>query len=551
MEERHSPEEVAVEGSPPGSSLPASELAARAAQNAAAEISSRAEDARSFSEPVAPVAERGGPEAPTAPLPDMTGALSLAPAAPPAAATPSLLAASPPAYLYPEAGAAEAESLADQPGALDIPVAVAAPWPAEAAPLALGRPTLRETLTRPLGRWTAVLLFGSALLAMAAAALLGLAVSHGEWATGARAAGLAGLVSCGAYLLGMLVRLGAGRRTAPAMLLGLLAALVLGLAGDAGLWLINPLHVAQARAFETSHAWDMALREYAASGEHGPASRDLARIDVEWGDTLLSQSQYAPALDRYLTVISVYPQVPVETLRAVHGLLVAYAAWLSTDASDLPYPGILAQLAQDRQASWCNAACRDAVGLLQAGARYQYGVALAQAKQYGQATVQFDTVTTQFATSPFAARAHAAAATAYYAIGQAQQAGPACTDAIPIYQKLATEYSDTPEGASAKQALAAPEDVTGTLQGYPTNPAPAMYLSHYVFQSTYFSDDYSAGLGASGQFTFKQVAQGSYNLSAAFANGSGVRWYDAQTGNEYNIVVGPLCTLQLPTYSWS
>ncbi|HEV2235908.1 MAG TPA: hypothetical protein VGR57_04520, partial [Ktedonobacterales bacterium] len=146
--------------------------------------------------------------------------------------------------------------------------------------------------------------------------------------------------------------------------------------------------------------------------------------------------------------------------------------------------------------------------------------------------------------------AHAMAAVEYLAVGQAERAGANCPVAVPTYQKLATIFADTPEGASASAALAAPVDVTGTLTGYPTDPAPTLYLSRQISGSTIFSDDYRATLGAAGAFTFSGVAVGSYNLSAALPDGSGVHWYDAQTGNPYTIVVGPLCTLALPMYTW-
>jgi tetratricopeptide (TPR) repeat protein len=408
----------------------------------------------------------------------------------------------------------------------------------------------RKRLAQPLGRGMVALLGASALLALAAAALLGLALAHGEWAAGLRAAALAALSLGAVTLAATVVRAAAGRRAARGVALGLGAALLLGLLGDGGLALLPATHLAQARVYEASEQYDQALTEYALGGAHAPGSHDLARVNVEWGDALTRDGRYADALGRYLVVLRRFPGVPGQIAPARGGLLRAYGRWILVGGGGLTFDGALAQLSAARQAVWCDASCQSAVDGLLAEARYAAGRAAAAAGQHAAAADHFDAVTAQFPTSPYAPLAHAAAATEYLAIGQAERGGATCPAAVPTYQKLATTFADTPEGATARAALAAPVDVTGSLAGYPTDPAPTLYLSRQISGSTSFSDEYHTALGAAGAFTFGGVAPGSYNLSAALPDGSGVHWYDAQTGNPYTIVVGPLCTLTLPTYTW-
>jgi tetratricopeptide (TPR) repeat protein len=404
---------------------------------------------------------------------------------------------------------------------------------------------------QPLGRGIAVLLGASAPLVMVVAALLGLALAHGEWAAGLRAAALTGLALGAATVVATVARAATGHRAARGVALGLGAALLLGLLGDSGLALIPATHLAQARAYESSEQFDQALTQYTLAGEHAPTSRDLARVNVEWGDALARDGRYAGALVRYLLVLQRFPAVSEQTTPARSGLLRAYGRWILVGGGGLTFDTVLAQLTAVRQAPWCDATCQGALDRLLAQAQYEAGRDAARAGQHTAAAAHFDSVIAQFPTSLYAPLAHAAAAAEYLAIGQAQRAGATCTDAVATYQKLATTFADTPEGTTAQQALTAPVDVIGSLAGYPTDPAPTMYLSRHIAESTYFSDDYHATLSATGTFIFSGVTPDSYNLSAAFPDGSGIHWYDAQTGNPYNVVVGPLCTLALPAYSWA
>lgn len=423
----------------------------------------------------------------------------------------------------------------------------------------------RVALAQPLSRGIAALLFGATLFTVILAAGLGLVIAHGEWATSVRAAGVAALVAAVAFLVGTVLRAVVGRRGQRAVLLGLVAVVILGSLGAGGLVLAAPLRLAQAHALEASHSWSAAIHEYALTGEHGPASRDLARVYGEWGDALRRQQRYAAAVDRYYVVIATYPAAISEARHAADGLRQTISAWLASGASDIPYASLLDHLGAFPHAGWCDAPCQSSASMLAAQTHFQYGVALVAQKQYEQAGAQFEAVTTQFPASPYAARAHTSAASAYYAFGQQQlalsqqqaaanqdhDAAATCAAVVPLFAKLSQSYVDTPEGANAKHALAAPVTVKGLLSGYPTHPAPTMYLSRHISASTYFSDDYSASLDANGRFTFNRVAQGKYNLSAAFSDGHGVFWYGSSPSDVYDISVGPLCTVVLPSYHWS
>ncbi len=404
----------------------------------------------------------------------------------------------------------------------------------------------------PLARVGAGTLFAAALLPMAIALLVGLAATRGEWASGALGAGVAALAAGGFYLIGLIAGAGAGQRARRAALPSLAVAVVLVGLGGVGLGLVNPLHLAQARALEASHDWAGAVREYQLAGQRAPASHDLARVYDEWGEDLADHGRYAGALANYLTVLTTYPAATGEDRRAVADLTQTYTIWLDGASGDLPYDAILQGLSSDLQASWCDASCQTSLADLQAQARLQYGAVLAGEQRYTLAIAQFNLVVSQLPGSPYAARAHAAAATAYYGLGQSQLTVGICANAVTTFQTLASKYGDTPEGGKARAALAAPVDVTGSLKGYPANQVPTMYLSKHVLGDRYyyiFSKDYSAPLDASGRFTFHQVQQGQYYLSAILADGSGTYWRDKNTGNLYSVVVGPLCTVQMGTFS--
>ena len=403
----------------------------------------------------------------------------------------------------------------------------------------------------PLARPTRLLLLAAALVALAAAAGLALALARGDWGSGVGAVGLASLALGAACLLMVGLRAGRVERGWRLARAGLALALAFVVLGGGALAAATPLRLAQGHALEASHDWPGALRAYLLAGETGSASEDPARVYVAWGDALAQQGQYAAAIDRYEQALIRYPRAHSTGQRALARLWPAYAAWLGLPSATVPFAIIIQYLHREQQSAWCASACRATATELEAQARFQYGEHLAEGKQYAQAIALLESVAASTA-SPYAAPAHAGAATAYYALGQVQRRGPACAIALPAYETLATTYKDTPEGKRAIAALVAPVAVSGALSGYPNTPAPAMYLSIKVtgaFTGN-FSDDYRTTLDASGHFTFAQVQPGKYNLSAAFGNGAGRFWQDAKTNSPYAVVVAPLCALNLGTLAW-
>ena len=392
------------------------------------------------------------------------------------------------------------------------------------------------------------------VVALAIALLLEVVVLRGDWAAGALAMGIAAVWLALLSIVVWMVRWSRGRRARSTTIASLALAAILLLVGTAGTLGVNPLHLAQARQLEGSGQWAGAIREYAQTGERSPNAPDIARVYDEWGEAQLSRHDYAGAAASFTTVLEHFPTTSGGSVaRANRDLYATYSGWIPTGATTLNFPLALNFLTSYAQQS-CNAACQQQTTMLLAQAYYEFGEQLAAQKRYADAITQFQTVQASYAQSAFATQAHSAAASAYYTYGQ-QWLTSVCANALPLYQTLARNYADTPEGKLARQALVAPQSVTGTLTGYPTNPAPSLHLSKSINASIFvFSDDYSATLDSqTGAFTFSRVALGNYNLSAARPNGNGAVQFDIfhdAKGNAYTVHVGPLCPLNLGTLAY-
>ena len=278
----------------------------------------------------------------------------------------------------------------------------------------------------------------------------------------------------------------------------------------------------------------------------------IAATYVAWGEQLLTQKNYTTAAVKFATVTTRYAASGGAVVaQARRDLYQTYSQWIRVAPGEVLYGGAggaLASFQQHLSDPACDAACQTQLAATLALAHFQYGQQLMTGQDYAGAILEFETVTGQYATSAYASQARAAAAQAYFARGGQQMAGPTCGDAVATYQTLVARYPDTIEATLAKTALAAPQPVSGTLTGMPTNPTPTVALSAHVNTSGYaFSDDYLVTPDASGTFTAPHVAQGAYNLSTkrAVNNTISYTYYHDAQGNVYTVHVGPLCPVRL------
>ncbi|MBF6589624.1 MAG: hypothetical protein IVW57_03710 [Ktedonobacterales bacterium] len=378
----------------------------------------------------------------------------------------------------------------------------------------------------------------------------------GDWSAGALAVGIAALLMA-AGTLGMLaLRFALGRRAVSTLALALTLTLALVGGGAVSLAAVTPLHTTQARALERQRQWLGAIKEFALAGQSAPRSTDIARVYDEWGEDLLARQSYAQAISTFNTVILGYAQSGDSVTRARKDLYQTYDAWVKAGAPGLPLAQAVNVLTTYRGSASCDATCKTSSAGLEAQVRYQFGLQLMGAGQLPDAIVQFELVQSRFTSSPYAAKSHTAAAKSYLAVGKKQLGSGACSIALPIYQKLASSYSDTPEGGQAKTALAGPVTVSGKLTNFPTAPAPDIYLSQqYDVGSYYYSNDYTAKFDANtGVFTFSGVAQGTYYLDTIRNLGATIEYnlyQDKATGNPYAVKIGPLCQVDLGSITYA
>lgn len=444
-------------------------------------------------------------------------------------------------------GIATSMPVADAPTYPSLPV-IPAPVYSPAYMSAPNRPSL---LGRPFPAVVTVLLSVAAILAVVLTYALAELVGRADWADGAGVAGVVALVLMGATLLVASLRFALGRRALATMALALVLAVTLGLGGVGAISSAPALHRAQAQSFERAHAWDAAITEYKRSGERAPNATDLARVLDASGEAQAAGGRYAQAIATFETVTTQYASSDSATVaRALTDTYQTYAAWVRANRPDVPYIDASIFFVAYRSRPTCDQTCKQGVVEIEAQAHFQYGQALATDKRYADAVVQFEQVTGPVYTP----KAHSAAATAYLTLGKQklQQECPAPvradqppSESLSIYQKLATTYGDTPEGQQAKDALAAPQDVTGYLYHPNTNPAPTLYLSKTINPNAYsFSNDYTGTYDpSSGLFTFKNVSPGAYYLNAIRDDGSYIHyiWYVDPNTQGPSVHVGSLC----------
>jgi tetratricopeptide (TPR) repeat protein len=413
----------------------------------------------------------------------------------------------------------------------------------------------RSILAEPFPRSWILMVAGGVALALIVAFLVQTLIVRGDWAESALVAGYTafGLAIFAIVIIGL--RYALGRRvTVFYALAGLLLVALVG-TGGASVILAHQLHLVQAQSFESTGQWDQAAKEYALYGERAPHAPNLGRVYLRWGQDLAQKKAWSDAATHLSAALVANPGDAGLATQANTALYTTFVGWMKADAAHVPYPVAIDAFAAQRKASSCDAACQDQSATFEAQARYLYGQQLSTAQSYAEAASQFSTIETQFASSAYTSQAHAAAATAYLALGQQEIASKTCADAVPTYQTLTKTYSDTSEGQQAATALAAPQKVTGKFTGLPTgNPVPRVRLSKFANPTAFvFSSDYATALDATtGAFTFASVKPGAYNLSTARDLGfkTDFHYYHGAAGDLYSIKVGPLCAIDLGSIAY-
>ncbi len=402
---------------------------------------------------------------------------------------------------------------------------------------------------RPLPLWATLSGTAAGVLLLFALVFL-----NADWASGATIASMVAIILALLLLIagGVRVALGLLAETNPRrrsqVISTVLLVLLLFLFSGIGLTQQTGLHAMQARYLEGQHSWQTAISEYQAAGETAPASENLARAYIEWGEALEHQQQYASAVAKFSTVLNQYPQATAQLSRARSDLVAAYLAWASSASQRQDYAGATSHYDALLALSFCDSACQALALPKDATAYDQLAEQQLNAQQYAPAVAAFKTLTTRFASSPEARQVHADYAKALWGLGQ-QQVKSACANAIPTYQQLAKQFADTSQGQQAATALKQPVQATGHFtQGVPGTPfTPTAFLVQGLsvgIQQYQFPPLLRAApttqIKSDGSFTFSSVPPGMYEL---VWSSDALHFYYAFNGSQvlYAAQIGPLC----------
>lgn len=423
-------------------------------------------------------------------------------------------------------------------------------YPGQAPAPAQGARSETSGLIKPLPLWA----FITSIIVVTLILAVLLFFTGSDWSAGAQTAGIAALVVGGLLLiafgvrsaLGMLAVTNVHRRSQ--IISALLLALILFAVGAIGLTQGLGIHAAEAHFLEAQQKWSQAVSEYQLSGQSAPASDDMARTYVEWGEQLSSQQQYKDAVSKFSTVIATYTQASTEVARAQKDSITAYQNWGASASQQKDYAGATQHYDALLGQSYCTGSCQSQISKLDATAYYNLAEQALTAQKYSDSATAFGTLTTKFANSPEAQRAHADYAKALWGEGQAQITST-CSSAVATYQQLATNFSDTTEGQQAAAALKQPQGVKGhfttTIPGGTNTPEVGLAQNINANMS---SNAFYAILAKSpvvtvhsdGTFQFSPVPQGTYYLVWGVVN-TADNMEDFLVGQRYPATVGPLC----------
>ncbi len=405
---------------------------------------------------------------------------------------------------------------------------------------------------QPFPRWA---FFG--LIALVAIVLVVVQLTGSDWADGAKKMGIvAGIIAIViAIVTATRCVLGMAARTNPKRMMQLVSAgvavLVLLLLFLVAFTQQSTIHSLQARNLEGGQQWTAAINEFKLAGETAPTSDNIGRVYNEWGEQLISQQQYQQALSKFDIVLNTYNGVATEVNRAHAGKINAYLDWAKQASDQKDYASATSRYDTLLQLPFCNADCQSQASALDATAYYNLAETQLNATQYAAAASSFNTIVTRFPHSPEAAKIHADYAKALFGEGQ-QDLSSNCSNAVSIYQQLASQFSDTQQGQQASRDLKTPEKVTGHFTGtVPNNPAwtevaaliKGLYNGIPSSQlATLFYSSPHATINSDGTFTFQPVPQGTYDLAwGSIDNATGGGFLSWNT-SRYVANVGPLCT---------
>lgn len=404
-------------------------------------------------------------------------------------------------------------------------------------------------LIKPLPIWAFIpaVILGALLLVL-------LFFTGSDWAAGAQTAGIVAgilalliLIATGARVaLGMADKINPKRRT-QLISASLLVVLLLIISG-VGLTQQATFHGLQGRYLEGQQQWQSAINQFQLAGENAPASDNIARTYVEWGEQYSKEQQYARAIDRYNVVLNTFGTAITEVNRAQADGVTAYLDWGNQASQQHDYAGATQHFDALLQLPYCNASCQAQANGFDATAYYNLAESQLSAQQYSDAVKNFGTVTSRFSNAPESQKSHPDYAKALMGLGQ-QQLTSNCSSAIPTYQQLSSQFSDTSQGQQAAQALKQPQPLKGhftsTLPASPNVPMVAFMkgLTPTITTDQFYAiwnNSPKADVHADGTFASSPLPQGSYQLSWGEVNANGEDFYYSRTG-VYTAQVGPLC----------
>jgi tetratricopeptide (TPR) repeat protein len=382
-----------------------------------------------------------------------------------------------------------------------------------------------------------------------------------DWAAGAMRVGIAAGIVALVVALAAVVRilLGMAAKSNPKRVFQLvsagLAVLFLLSICLVGLTQQSTIHRLQAHFLEGQQQWQSSIDEYKLAGEVAPSSENLAQVYNEWGEQFITQQHIQSAIAKFDIVLTNFGFASTGVARAQSDTIKSYLVWGQQASQQQDYTSATNHFDTLLQLSYCTTACQSQANALDATAYYNLAESQLSTQNYTSATGNFQTVVTRFASSPEAQKLHGDYAKALLGQGKGLITTASCSSAIPIYQQLSSQFGDTPEGQQATSDLKAPQPVKGHfITAVPTNPAltPVAALmqgyndkiSNVQFYALLALSP-TATIQRDGNFSFKPVKQGTYDLVWGTNNSNGNQLYYSvfhSVSLDFVVKVGPLCS---------